>query len=250
MLMAEPLRRSPFWRALGDFFFPPKCLLCGESLEENPDDRPCPLCLAEIKFFSHPRCPRCGVGFGETPGEDHLCSDCLTEERYFSKARALGPYEGLIVEAISPFKYLGSSRLAKVLGTLLAGYQDPDFPFSEFSLILPVPLHPRRLRQRGFNQSLLLARRISRQHSVPLDFTALQRIRHTQPQTQLSGSERQKNIRGAFEVRRPQVIVDKHILLIDDVFTTGATVQECSRVLLKAGAKQVDALTLARALRP
>jgi ComF family protein len=248
--MAESLRLSPFWRALGDFFFPPKCLLCGRSLGENPDDHPCPLCLAEIKFFSHPRCPCCGLGFAETPGEDHLCSSCLTEERYFSKARALGPYEGLIVEAISRFKYLGSSRLAKVLGTLLAEYQDPDFPFSEFALILSVPLHPQRLRQRGFNQSLLLARRISRQHSVPLDFTALQRTRDTQPQTQLSGSERQKNMRGAFEVRRPEVIAEKHILLIDDVFTTGATVQECSRVLLRAGAKQVDVLTLARALRP
>ena len=246
--MAESLRMNSFWRALGDFFFPPKCLLCGGSLGETPDDHPCPLCLAEIKFFFHPRCPCCGLAFGETPGEDHLCSGCLTEERYFSKARALGPYEGLIVEAISRFKYLGSSRLAKVLGTLLAEYQDPDFPFSEFALILSVPLHPQRLRQRGFNQSLLLARRISRRHSIPLDFTALHRIRHTQPQTQLSGYERQKNIRGAFEVRRPEVIAEKHILLIDDVFTTGATVQECSRVLLKAGAKQVDVLTLARAV--
>jgi ComF family protein len=241
---------SPFWRALGDFFFPPKCPLCGESLEENPDDRPCPVCLAGIKFFSHPRCPRCGLGFRETPGEDHLCSGCLTEERYFTKARALGPYEGLMEEAISRFKYRGSSRLAKVLGTLLAEYNDPDFPFSEFDLILSVPLHPQRLRQRGFNQSLLLARRISRMHSIPLDFTALQRSRPTQPQTQLSGSERQKNIRGAFEVRRPAVIAERHILLIDDVFTTGATVEECSRVLLKAGAKQVDVLTLTRALRP
>ncbi len=248
MLMAEPWRMSPFWRALGDFFFPPKCLLCGGSLGENPDDRPCPHCLVGIKFFSHPRCPRCGLGFGETPGEDHLCSGCLTEERYFSKARALGPYEGLIVEAISRFKYLGSSRLAKPLGTLLAEYKDADFPFSEFALILSVPLHPQRLRQRGFNQSLLLARRISRRHSIPLDFTALQRTRDTQPQTQLSGSERRKNIRGAFEVRRPEVIAEKHILLIDDVLTTGATVQECSRVLLKAGAKQVDVLTLARAV--
>ena len=250
MLIAEPLRISPFWRALGDFFFPPKCPLCGESLGENPDDRPCPLCLAEIKFFSHPRCPRCGLGFGETPGEDHLCSGCLTEERYFTMARALGPYEGLMVEAISRFKYQGASRLAKPLGTLLAEYKDPDFPFSGFDLILAVPLHRQRLRQRGFNQSLLLARRISRRHSIPLDFTALQRTRPTQPQTQLSGSERQKNIRGAFEVRAPEATRDKQILLIDDVFTTGATVQECSKVLLKAGAKRVDVLTLARALRP
>jgi ComF family protein len=153
-----------------------------------------------------------------------------------------------MVEAISRFKYHGASRLAKPLGTFLAEYKDSDFPFSDFELILCVPLHPRRLRQRGFNQSLLLARRVSRAHSIPLNFTALQRTRHTQPQTQLSGPERQKNIRGAFEVRRPEAIAEKEILLIDDVFTTGATVQECAKVLLKAGAKRVDVLTLARAM--
>jgi len=201
-----------------------------------------------MKLFSHPRCPCCGLGFGDTPGEDHLCSTCLTEERYFTRARAIGPYEGLMAEAIHRFKYQGASRLAKPLGTLLSEYKDPEFPFSAFELILSIPLHPRRLRQRGFNQSLLLARCVSRKHSIPLDFTALQRTRHTEPQTQLSGSERQKNIRGAFEVGRPDLIAGKHILLIDDVFTTGSTVQECAKVLLKAEAKQVDVLTLARAL--
>jgi ComF family protein len=188
------------------------------------------------------------LGFREAPGDDHLCSGCLTEERYFTKARAIALYEGLMAEAISRFKYQRDSRLAKPLGTLLAEYQDPEFLFAEFDLMLAVPLHPQRLRQRGFNQSILLARRLSRTHSIPLDLKSLQRTRQTQPQTHLSGSERQKNIRGAFEVRKPEVISGKHVLLIDDVFTTGATVQECSKVLLKAGAKEVDVLTLARAL--
>jgi ComF family protein len=239
---------GPFWRALIDFFFPLHCPLCGKILGENSLDRPCPSCLAQIKFFSHPCCPRCGLGFHTTWGEDHLCSACLTEHWDFSKARSLGPYEGLMAEVISRFKFRGSSRLAKPLGTLLAEYQDSEFLFSEFDLILPVPLHPQRLRERGFNQSLLLARRISRVHSILLDFTALQRIRHTQPQTELSGPERKKNIRGAFEVEKSAILSGKRILLIDDVFTTGATVQECSKVLLKAGAKQVDVLTLARVL--
>jgi len=153
-----------------------------------------------------------------------------------------------MMEVISRFKYHGASRLAKPLSTLLSEYKDPELPFSEFDLILPVPLHPQRLRRRGFNQSLLLARRVSRHHSIALDFKSLQRIRHTQPQTELSGAQRQKNIRGAFEVRNPFVIEEKRLLLIDDVFTTGATVQECSKVLLKAGAKRVDVLTLARVL--
>ncbi len=237
---------GPFWRALFDFFFPAKCPLCGKNQEGPSDERPCPACLSQIKFFSSPRCPRCGVSFHSPIENDHLCSECLTEERYFSKARAICLYEGLIVEAISRFKYGGVTRLARPLGFFLAEYRDPEFPFCDFDLILPVPLHPGRLRQRGFNQSLLLARYLSRKHSIPLDFTALQRSRPTQPQTQLSGSERQANVRGAFEVRKPEGVAEKEILLIDDVFTTGATVRECAKVLLRAGAKQVDVLTLAR----
>lgn len=238
----------PFCQALVNFFFPPRCLLCGETLKEFQDDRPCSLCLSRMKFFSHPRCPRCGLVFMTASGDDHLCSGCLNEERYFTKARAIGPYEGVLLEAISRFKYQKASRLAKPLGMLLAEYEDPEFPFSEFDLLLPVPLHSKRLRERGFNQSLLLAGRVSRKHAISLDFTSLQRTRHTDPQTQLSGAERQKNIRGAFEVRRPGAIRGKKILLIDDVFTTGATVQECAKVLLKAGSKRVDVLTLARVL--
>jgi len=239
---------SFFWRSLIDFFFPPQCPFCGRVLGGSAANRPCPLCLAQIKLFDHPRCPCCGLGFVTEQGEDHLCAGCLTEERYFTTARAIGPYEGLMKEAIPRFKYHGAIRLAKPLGLLLAEYQDPDFPFSEFDLILAVPLHRRRLRQRGFNQATLLARRVSRAHSIPLDSTSLLRTRFTEPQTQLSGPERLKNIRGAFKVFRPEIIVGKHILLIDDVFTTGATVQECAKVLLKGRAKQVDVLTLARAL--
>ncbi|MDO8955761.1 MAG: ComF family protein [Deltaproteobacteria bacterium] len=239
---------GPFWRALVDFFFPSQCPLCGKILDENSLGRPCPSCLSQIKFFSHPYCPRCGLGFNTAMGEDHLCSGCLTEHWDFTKARSIGPYEGLMAEVISRFKFRGISRLAKPLGILLAEYEDPEFTFSEFDLILSVPLHPQRLRKRGFNQSLLLARRISRVHSIPLDFTALQRIRHTQPQTELSGPERKKNIRGAFAVKKSAIISGKRILLIDDVFTTGATVQECSKALLKAGAKRVDVMTLARVL--
>lgn len=235
-----------FGRTLVDFFFPPRCPFCGAGSKES--ERPCPLCLSQIHFFSHPRCPRCGLGFATDCGDDHLCSGCLAEERTFAKARSIASYAGLMAEVIARFKYQGASHLARPLSAFLAEYQDPEFPFSPFDLILPVPLHPQRLRQRGFNQSNLLARRISRRHSIPLDFTTLKRIRPTQPQTQLSGPERRENIRGAFEVQNPQTIQKKHLLLIDDVYTTGATVGECSKVLRKAGAGQVDVLTLARAV--
>ena len=237
---------APFWRAVLDFFLPAKCPLCGLSSDPSAPDRPCPVCLSQVKFFSSPRCFRCGIGFPSLSDVDHLCSECLTEERHFSRARAVCGYEGAIMEAISRLKYGGVTRLAKPLGNLLAEYQDPEFSLSDNDLVIPVPLHTRRLRERGFNQSLLLARQVSRRRSIPLNFTALHRTRETQPQTQLTGAERRKNVRGAFEVRKAEALEGKRILLIDDVFTTGATVQECASVLLGAGASEVHVLTLAR----
>ncbi len=237
-----------FWRDFLDFFLPPKCPLCGTVSSSHPHGRPCPACLLRIPFIGHPRCPRCGRGYSTEAGEDHLCGTCLTEGRTFYRARSIGAYEGLLLETIARFKFRGVSYLANPLGALLAEFEDPEFPFGEFELLLPVPLHPQRLRFRGYNQSLLLARRISRHRSIPLNFTALVRTRPTQPQTQLSGPERQKNIRGAFAVRNPAAVQGKKVLLIDDVFTTGATVQECARVLLRAGADRVDVLTVARVL--
>jgi ComF family protein len=235
-----------FGRALLDFFLPPKCLLCGETPGSQLQDRPCPVCLSRIKFFSSPRCPRCGIGFVSPSERDHLCSGCLTEEPYFARARAVCLYEGLIVETICRFKYGGVTRLARPLGSFLTEYRDPEFPFTDFDLILPVPLHSQRLRERGFNQSLLLARRFSRKHSLPLNFTALQRSRSTRPQTELSGAERRTNVRGAFLIQEPEAVAGRRVLLVDDVFTTGATVRECARVLIRAGAQRVDVLTLAR----
>ena len=239
--------REPFWRALADFLFPPKCPLCGKFGEENGGGRFCSSCLAEFISFSHPLCPRCGRSFATPAGEDHLCGECLTAERFFTRARSLGPYEGKMVEAIARFKYRGATHLGKPLGKLLAEYKDDEFSFSRFQRVIPVPLNVKRLRQRGFNQSLLLTRQVARGRALPLDFQSLQRIRNTPPQTQLSGADREKNIRGAFAVTAPEAIAGKHILLIDDVFTTGATVQECAKMLKKAGAEQVDVLTLARA---
>ena len=238
---------APGWQALLDFFFPPRCSFCGEKGEAQNPAGVCSTCISQLPEVTHPRCPRCGLGFASDFGSDHLCSDCLTGNGHFAKARAFAHYEGILPGIISRFKYRGDSRLAKPLGDLLAGYEDPDFSFHDDLLVIPVPLHPRRLRQRGFNQSLLLARRISRRHSLPLDFTALRRIRATAPQTELSAAERQKNIRGAFAVCQERAVAEKAILLIDDVFTTGSTVEECAKVLLKAGAKRVDVLTLARA---
>jgi ComF family protein len=234
-------------RALIDFFFPPRCPFCGGGREEGHRFGVCPVCLQGIRRPSGPRCPRCGLAYAGECGDDHFCSACLREEGHFAKARAFAIYDGLLPEIISRFKYRGLSRLARPLGDLLGDYEDSEFSFRDYGLVVPVPLHPRRLRQRGFNQSLLLAGRIARRHSLPLDFNGLRRIRATPPQTELSAAERRRNVRGAFSVATPRAFRGKKVLLVDDVFTTGATVEECAKVLSGAGAEQVDVLTLARA---
>jgi ComF family protein len=234
-------------RSLIDFFFPPRCPLCRSLLTEDPPVGFCRDCLTGIKFLTHPYCSCCGLPFESSTQEDHRCSKCLTEERYFERARSIGFYEGPLAEAISLFKYHGAIHLARPLGNLLMAYSGPGFSFTDYGLILATPSSKERLRERGFNPALLLARRVSSAFSIPLHLHALRRVRHTPPQTRLRGPEREKNIQGAFGVGDTEVIRDKTILLIDDVFTTGATARECAKVLRRAGAKKVDVLTLARA---
>ena len=124
-------------------------------------------------------------------------------------------------------------------------YWDPDL----FDVLIPVPLHKERLRERGFNQALLLVRELSRRTGIPYRKRVLQKKRPTVPQVKLSGVEREKGVRGAFHLLEKEEVEGKSILLVDDVYTTGATVNECARVLLAGGAKRVDVLTLAHAIK-
>jgi ComF family protein len=152
-------------------------------------------------------------------------------------------YQGVLAEAIRRFKYQGDINLA---GPLSWFWNKINLEDLFFEAIIPVPLHPARLRERGFNQALLLGKTLGKIHSKMVLAGALQRIRNTIPQVQLDHSERERNVRGAFAVRKQQEIMDKRLLLVDDVFTTGATVNECARVLKKSGAKEIIVLTLAR----
>lgn len=233
---------------LVDLIFPPRCPIC-RCLGESPHPSGlCPQCLGEIKFIGNPLCTLCGLPFAADEGEDHLCGNCLTERRYFTTARAVGVYQGALRKAIPRFKYRMNSPLAKTLGNILATNCQRFLDLSAYDLLIPVPLHKSRLRERGFNQALLLAREFEKENPLPLDYLNLQRIRDTQPQTNLKEKERKRNVRGAFGLREKQRVKGKRVLLIDDVYTTGATVNECSRVLKRAGAKRVDVLTLARAI--
>jgi ComF family protein len=150
-------------------------------------------------------------------------------------------------EAVHQFKYGRKVSLGKTLGRLMARGCRDFLEDCEADIIMPVPLHPKRLRWRGFNQAALLARQVSRAYAVPLDPFTLKRTRATQPQTQLTEPERRRNVRGAFAVRTASTLEGKKVLLVDDIYTSGATVNECSRTLKKAGAATVYVLTLAHA---
>jgi len=164
-------------------------------------------------------------------------------------ARALGAYEGSLQEAIHHWKYEGKTNLTPFFAEWMAEgverYWEPDF----FDLLIPVPLHPQRLRERGFNQALLLVKELSWRTGIPYRKTILQKKKPTIPQVNLSGAEREKGLRGAFHVTGKEELVGKSILLVDDVYTTGATANECSKVFSRGGAKRVDVLTLAHAVK-
>jgi ComF family protein len=202
----------------------------------------CPACDQDIQWLLPPFCPRCGRPFpkGST---SHLCSDCLQGKPSFDWGRSAAIYQGVLAGAIQRFKYHGDVNLA---GPLSRFWSRINFEDLSYEAIIPVPLHPTRLRERGFNQALLLGKTLGKIHNKIVLTRALRRIRNTIPQVQLDHSERVRNVRGAFAVKKQQEIIDKRLLLIDDVYTTGATVNECARVLKKSGAKEIIILTLAR----
>jgi len=237
-----------FRSTLIQFLLPPQCPCCEKILEENQQGF-CSNCLSEIRWIEPPFCSICGVPFISGEGENHPCGGCLTHRRYFTMARALGAYQGSLQEAIHRWKYEGKTYLtsffAKWMAEGLNRYWEPD----SFDFLIPVPLHRQRLRERGFNQVLLLAKEISFQTGIPYRKTILQKKKPTIPQVTLSGLERERGLRGAFHVIGKQGLAGKSVLLVDDVYTTGATVNECSKVLRRGGAKRVDVLTLAHAIK-
>ena len=226
-----------------DIILPRVCLLCGSDAIASGLCADCDLSLVEKKISS-PLCTICGEPFPDSSGPDHACGICLTRTPPFTSARSALAYGGAVLDAVHRFKYSGEVNLARPLGRLAAGALPPLVPH----VIVPVPLHPGRLRERGFNQSLLLSRELSKILNAPVDYASLRRVRQTEQQSSLTAEERKKNVAGAFGVIAPGAFNWKTVLLVDDVYTTGATVMECARALKKDGAT-VAALTLARALK-
>ena len=233
-----------FRRALVDFFFPPLCLVCKRPLASYKNAFLCDCCAAAITFIDSPLCCTCGILFKSRAGADHLCGNCMALPPRFDRARAAGVYGGALRQAIHLFKYQGGLLFAQPLGRLLAEHGRRFLNVGVLDLIVPVPLHRRRLRQRGYNQSLELARHVGSSWGIAVSPEGLVRNRETPQQTNLSRQERSQNVRGAFSWKGP-ALRGKHVVLVDDVYTSGATANECAGVLKKSGAGMVEVLTLA-----
>lgn len=244
-------RAALVWNGLLDVLYPPVCLVCGVRLESGAL---CPVCTADIHPILPPFCDRCGSPVAAGEG---VCAACVTgTEPPFAWTQALGQYVGTLRRAIHRLKFDGKTALAEPLGLLLArSLGEPPSPLLSgplsgdapgFDVVVPVPLHPSRLRERGFNQAERLARVVARERGWRVEAQGLRRIRRTRSQTELGPEERAVNVRGAFAAREPLFFDGQRVLLLDDVLTTMATVTECARAVQNAGAKRVCVVALAR----
>lgn len=234
-----------------NLILPTQCKICNQPLERFEEKFICSDCWTKVELYSSPQCYQCGKGLADSLKhiQQPICRECKTEKRYFYQARPVGHYRGVLKESILLFKFGKKTALRKAMGNLLIDYLKTQIEMvKEIDLILPVPLHWWRKYQRGFNQSELLSVSISRYFQLRLLNNVLCRIKATIPQSALKRNKRLNNIKDAFVVKQPNKVADKTILLIDDVYTTGATVNECAKVLTKAGAKRVYVLTLSRGL--
>ncbi|MFH7320640.1 double zinc ribbon domain-containing protein [Desulfurivibrio sp. D14AmB] len=243
----EVARRGPAaWARAGlDLLYPPRCLGCQVPLPHSLPPLFCADCLGQIYLLASPLCSRCGLPLPGGSGPDHHCGACLRKPPRFQRARAAVFYDPPMARAIQAWKYGGELAGMATFATL-AHHAPAVAQLAASDYILPVPLHRRRLRQRGFNQALLLARAIFPRDQSKIRADLLLRQRWTEPQTGMDGSQRRLNLRGAFTLRQPVKVKNRRILLVDDVLTTGSTVNECAKVLTAAGAAAIEVLTLAR----
>jgi competence protein ComFC len=224
---------EPYVSALIDLFYPQRCVGC----EKRASDLLCRTCFEALPEIWRPVCGRCGL---PTAFETFVCEECKGVDFGFEGARAPLRYEGVGKEIVHVLKYRGYTRVVdRLAAPLMVGTLGKDH---RFDAVVPVPLHSSRLRRRGFNQAELLARGVAKKLNAPVSDT-LQVVRRTRDQVDLSASERRENVAGAFSARGR---VRGRILLVDDVFTTGATMNSCAEALMRAGAEQVFALSLCR----
>ncbi|HWB61519.1 MAG TPA: ComF family protein [Chthoniobacteraceae bacterium] len=224
--------------------YPPHCAACGANLERG--QHLCAACAGEAERIEQPFCKTCSQPFYGAIEQEFTCSNCSDRSFHFECAVTRHRSRGIVRDLLIRFKYHGEFYLRHPLGTWLAeGLADPRIAGEKFDCIVPVPLHPTRERDRHFNQARSLAKTLEHSAGAPV-FDCLKRVRKTPTQTRFDRKARMENLRNAFQMRNNRSVQGKAVLLVDDVFTTGSTVDECARVLKKSGARSVRVLTVAR----
>lgn len=256
------MRVKPWIEALCRLVYPEQCLVCGGLLGLGARHF-CPGCREGLPWVGEHACSRCGAPVGLHASTAQGCARCRSRHLAFRRAVAPLRYQGVARDLILAFKLGRRASLSYVLGEILCGYLAEGGLSQAADLVVPVPLHWRRRVSRGFNQAALIALEVATRFRLPLAHRLLVRRRATVSQTALSGLGRGANVRGAFAVRPaagalrrllrreagPRSLLGKRVLLVDDVFTTGATVHECARVLREAGAAEVLVATIAHTCR-
>lgn len=245
--IAQKNRFSALWKAALDAILPPRCAATGEIVDAQ--GMLSPGFWPELQFIESPFCKTCGLPFSFNIANDALCAACMEHEPVFDQSRSAVTYNDASRKLVLAFKY--GDRLHSVDTFVPWMLRAGQSLIDQTDIIVPVPLHARRLRERRFNQSALLAQAIAAKSGKKHIPDALLRIRQTPPQNGLNAKERNKNVQGAFTVNgdHTSALHDRNILLIDDVFTTGATLNECARILKQAKAATVNVLTIARVTR-
>ncbi len=204
----------------------------------------CPGCWSSVKKWEGGQCQRCG---NQVAGKKSLCELCLIPGWGCSEVKTIGPFEAPLSDVIHMLKYSDAISVSRKLGAIMAERIVSDQKYNKADLVLAVPLHSARERERGYNQAQLLAEQLGRALGVASPKGLVARCRHTKSQTTMNKEQRHRNVEGIFAVQNPDRIKDKTVILVDDVLTTGATIGSCGQSLLAAGAREVLALTAAAA---
>lgn len=231
---------------IADAIFPRSCVACGVAMEERELSL-CWDCRNALSVIAAPFCKLCGEPVHGVVGHDYSCHDCANRQPVYRRARAALHYNDAGKQLVISFKYHHALWLQPLLTDLLEAAAGSHYGDIAYDAVAAVPLHPVKLRERGYNQSALLAGSLAKRMGIkPLGQGMLRRVRFTPSQTRLTAIQRLTNVKGAFKVKPSDFWGGKKILLVDDVMTTGATVGACARVMLDAGAEVVDVITVAR----
>jgi len=244
--MGFRLELTELMRALADLVLPRTCPFCETGPTPAPDQALCPACRDTLHEITPPLCQKCGLPVQTLDADGpEFCGRCLSSPRAFGIARYGFSYEEALRIAILRFKYYGVLSLGPTLAALLVDAFDRHFDRQAYDLIVPMPIHSRRVVQRGFNQAVVLADGLSAAVGIPVDRTSFRKVKDTPPQVGLTESQRAANLRGSFAISRPGRLNGRRILLVDDVSTTGSTIAHATRTISRADPAKLDVLVLA-----